>query len=1323
MKNESDASISNEPTSSVTKNEVPRNDEQVVADEETDGDIFVCSHCLYATRSKRDLINHVKVHNTRANVYSCCYCNFRTNSGILFTTHTRTHSSEASQFDAINIEKKNDDNFSQANSTHSVAKYQEITGNRSFTTSSVSGTVHKCTKCTYKTVSTTQLKRHNMVKHLDITNNRITIECLYCNKTFTSKRSLDDHIVKAHPDFIASVSSTVHNCTKCTYRTVSKSQLKRHMVKHHDIAGNNTIHRCIYCNKTFIRKQSLDGHIFKSHPDFIASVSRKVQECSRCSYKTIYPYRLRQHIVAKHPDIAGNRITNRCIYCNKTLTSKASLDDHVVKIHPDFITSVSRKVRECSSCTYKTIRPYLLRKHIVAEHPDIAGNFTTNKCVYCNKTFVYKRSLDDHIVKKHPDFIASVSGTVHKCTKCTYKTVSKSQLKRHMVKHHDLAGNHIIHRCIYCNKTFIRKQSLDGHIFKSHPDFIASVSRKVQECSRCSYKTIYPYRLRRHIVAKHPDIAGNRITNRCIYCNKTLTSKASLDDHIVMAHPDFIASVSRKVQECSSVTKSEMPRKHQVLAGKEADGNTYFCHHCDYAARSKCHLINHMNVHKNSRHFYSCYSCDFRSNSRILLIAHTRTHSSETRQFRAINIKKENYDNSSQAITTHSTVKRPEIDGNRTFRRSSVGSKVHECSRCTYKTILTSHLKGHNLAKHPDIAGNRVLIRCIYCNKTFTSKLSLDDHIVKKHPDFIVSVSRKVHECSRCTYKTILTSHLKGHNLAKHPDIAGNRVLIRCIYCNKTFTSKLSLDDHIVKKHPDFIASVSRKVHECSRCTYKTTFTSCLKGHIRAKHPDIAYNIIINRCIYCNKTFTSKLSLDDHIVKRHPDFIASVSRKVHECSRCTYKTIITSHLKGHNLAKHPDIAGNRVLIRCIYCKKTFTSKRSLEDHIVKTHPDFIASVSRKVHKCTKCSYKTVQTSKLKRHMAKHPDVATGNFITNKCVYCNKVFVCKRSLDDHMVKNHPDFIASVSRKVHDCTKCTFKTVSASLSRRHMLNHPVVTAGNLITNKCTYCNKTFGRKQDLDGHIIKSHPDFIASVSNKVHECTKCSYKTVATKNKIPEAERQAAAFSETGGETFLCYHCEYAARSKRHLVIHMKMHENRKYIYSCYYCDFRTNSRILLTTHTRTHSSESTQFKSMNIKVKHVDNNFSRGKTTLIDSETIVRNKTYNKAINNPSKKVHECKKCTYKTVSTSLLKRHMVKHPDIAGNHITIRCNYCNKTFTRKQSLDDHIVRKHPDFIASVSRKVHRCTKCTYKTTNNYNLKRHVMAKHPDIAGNLSYIQ
>nr|CAI5856726.1 unnamed protein product [Callosobruchus analis] len=714
---------------------------------------------------------------------------------------------------------------------------------------------------------------------------------------------------------------------------------------------------------TFKHKPSLDDHIVKRHPDFITSVSRKVHECTKCTYKTTSISDLSRHVLK----LCQTAI--RCIYCNETFTSKLILDDHIVRRHRDFIAPVARKVYECTKCTYKTIRAHHLKKHDIAKHLDIAGTRISNNCMYCNKTFLNKRSLDDHIIRTHPDFIASVSSKIHVCTNCTYKAVSTSQLKRHMVKHSD---NRITIR--YCNKTFLSKRSLDDHIIRTHPDFIASVSSQIHECTKCSYKTTLTKQLNIHMM-KHPE--G---TFQCKYCNKTFVRKRSLDDHIVKIHPDFIASVS---------------------------------------------------------------------------------------------------------------------------------SKVQECSRCSYKTTITSSWKQHIRT------GIHIIHRCIYCNKTFTCKQSLDDHIVKIHPDFIASVSGTVHKCTKCTYKTVSTTQLKRH-------ITNNRITIECLYCNKTFTSKRSLDDHIVKAHPDFIASVSRKVQECSRCSYKTIHTCALKRHIVAKHPDIA-----NKCVYCNKTFVYKRSLDDHIVKKHPDFIASVSGTVHKCTKCTYKTVSKSQLKRH-MVKHHDLAD-----KCTYCNKTFTTKESLEDHIVKAHPDFIAYVSRKVHKCTKCSYKTVQTSKLKRHMAKHPDVKI------RCIYCNKTFTSKLSLDDHIVKKHPDFIVSVSRKVHECSRCTYKTILTSHLKGHNL------AYNIIINRCIYCNKTFTSKLSLDDHIVKRHPDFIASVSRKVHECSRCTYKTIITSHL---KGHNLAKHPSVSRKVHKCTKCSYktvqTSKLKRHMAKHPDVASNR-----------------------------------------------------------------------------------------------------------------------------------------------------------------------------------
>ncbi|VEN35911.1 unnamed protein product [Callosobruchus maculatus] len=1045
---------------------------------ETDGDRFVCYHCEYAARSKRHLIGHMKVHRNRKYIYSCCYCDFRTNSGRLFTTHNRTHSSESAEYEVLHMEDKNvDDNFSRGNTTlidseTRVLNKSSSRGRRRHPTfrASVSKNVHGCTKCTYESTNVKCLREHLMIKHPEISGNRIRTRCIYCNKTFKSKLGLDDHIVKRHPDFIASVSSKIRECTQCTYKTTYVKCLRDHlMIKHPEISGNRIRTRCIYCNKTFKSKVGLDDHIVKKHPDFIASVSSKIHECTQCTYKTTKSSNIRRHLITNHPEVAGN-LPSRCIYCNETFKSKLGLDDHIIKTHPDFIASVSSKIHECTQCTYKTTKSSNIRRHLITNHPEVAGNLLS-RCIYCNKTFKLKISLDDHIIKTHPDFIASVSSKIHECTQCTYKTRRSSDIRRHLITNHpEVADNRILSRCIYCNKTFKSKLGLDDHIVKRHPDFIASVSSKILECTQCTYKTTYVKCLRDHLMIKHPEISGNRIRTTCIYCNKTFKSKLGLNDHIVKRHPDFIASVS---------------------------------------------------------------------------------------------------------------------------------SKIRECTQCTYKTTYVKCLRDHLMIKHPEISGNRIRTRCIYCKKTFKVKQGLDDHIVKRHPDFIASVSSKIHECTQCTYKTTKSSNIRRHLITNHPEVAGN-LPSRCIYCNKTFKSKQALDDHIVKRHPDFIASVSSKIHECTQCTHKTTYVKCLRDHLMIKHPEISGNRILSRCTYCTKTFVNKTSLDDHIIQIHPDFIASVSRKIYECTQCTFKSTRSDHIRDHLITKHPEVPGNRILSRCIYCSKTFKSKPELDDHIIQIHPDFIASVSSKIYECILCTYKTTYVKCLGNHLTiKHPEIFRNRILT-RCIHCNKTFKSKPTLDDHILKTHPDFIASVSSKIHKCTQCPYKTTRSPNIRQHLItNHPKV-AGNRILSRCIYCNKTFKSKPGLDDHIEKRHPDFIASVSRKVHECTKCSYKTMLR------------------------------ARFNKHMLTHAEAPSDR--LNTCMDFNQEFKSRVELDDH-------------------------------------IIK----------------------------------MATHSEIAGNNTFLRCMYCNKTFPIKQVLDDHILSEHPNSIASSS-KIKEGTKCT-DSLNNMVLK------------------
>ncbi|CAH2003484.1 unnamed protein product [Acanthoscelides obtectus] len=556
---------------------------------------------------------------------------------------------------------------------------------------------------------------------------------------------------------------------------------------------------------------------------------------------------------------------------------------------------------EITGITDKNEDDHILKKNLAE------GGHKKNKCIHCNQSFRYKRTLNNHIINKHPEYIASVSSKIHECTHCSYKTTIKDKFTRHILKHPGPDGSCKLSVCIHCNRTFIDKSNLDDHIIKKHPEHIASVLRKILECSHCTYKTIIKRELDNHILRKHPEYIASvlRKVLECAHCTYKTTIKRELDSHIIKKHPEYIASVSSKLHECK---------------------------YCPFKATSKCYLARHM-------------------------------------------------------------------------------------------------------WKHPGAEGSCEPKTCIYCHATFKWKKNLDNHIIKNHPEYIASVSSKIHECTHCSYKTTLKSELTKHML-KHPDAISCNMLNVCNHCNTTFMNKINLNDHIMKKHPEHAASVSRKIHECKYCEYKTT----LKGHLAehmAKHPEAESEL--KSCIHCNGTFRSKAVLDNHIIKEHPNHIASISSKIHECKYCEFKTTLKDRLAKH-MGKHPGAEGGYDLKTCTHCNATFKSKKSLDNHTIKKHPNDVASVSSKIHECNYCTYKTTTKGHLAIHMEKHPDAESVSYERKTCIHCNATFKHKTDLDDHIIKKHPEYIASVSSKVHECPYCAYKTTIKRDFTRHMLKHP-------------------------------------------------------------------------------------------------------------------------------------------------------------------------------------------------------------------------------------------------------------------------------------------
>nr|CAH7714640.1 unnamed protein product [Callosobruchus chinensis] len=207
-------------------------------------------------------------------------------------------------------------------------------------------------------------------------------------------------------------------------------------------------------------------------------------------------------------------------------------------------------------------------------------------------------------------------------------------------------------------------------------------------------------------------------------------------------------------------------------------------------------------------------------------------------------------------------------------------------------------------------------------------KNTLDDLIAKKQSN--------TYQCTYCEFKTAKAQYLNRH-VRKHLETLNNDP-VPCVHCGQLFSSKTTLGGHIIREHPNFIASLPCKLHSCKSCDYKSS---------------------------------SKSSLDCHIVRKHPDYISSVTSKIHECSKCLYKTMRSREFQTH-LLKHSRRQNMSNEYMCTQCNLTFRKKASLDNHIINKHTEYSASVSSRIHQCRNCDYKTTHKSSFRRHMLVHP---------------------------------------------------------------------------------------------------------------------------------------------------------------------------------------------------------------------------------------------------------------------------------------------------------------------------------------------------------------
>nr|CAH7760754.1 unnamed protein product [Callosobruchus chinensis] len=223
--------------------------------------------------------------------------------------------------------------------------------------------------------------------------------CKGCRKIFTAKRSLDVHILRMHPSLIDSVSSKVHVCHICEYKTTITTLLTKHMLTH-------------------------------------SKENAQYFQCSTCQYKTYYKSDYNRHLT-----IHQETKPLGCTECGKGFAQKLHLDRHILNNHTDnvlLMKSITNKIHCCQHCDYKAINITHLKSHL-KKHELIHLQTKPFGCTECGKGFALKQHLDSHILNNHTDnvlLIKSITHKIHSCQHCDYKGyIYITHLKRHLKKH------------------------------------------------------------------------------------------------------------------------------------------------------------------------------------------------------------------------------------------------------------------------------------------------------------------------------------------------------------------------------------------------------------------------------------------------------------------------------------------------------------------------------------------------------------------------------------------------------------------------------------------------------------------------------------------------------------------------------------------------------------------------------------------------------------------------------------------------------------------------------------------------------------------------
>ncbi|XP_053699428.1 zinc finger protein 501-like [Sabethes cyaneus] len=348
--------------------------------------------------------------------------------------------------------------------------------------------------------------------------------CEICGKTFRLKPLLAVHS-QCHSD------TKPHACDICGKEFRQKCSLRRHRQLH----LTERPYRCTVCHKSVADKSNLTRHM-RIH------TGQQLHRCEFCDKRFNTLDLLNGHWRRVH---TGER-PFKCNICEKTFVTNGSMLQHKY-------SHTNERNHKCDICDKAFRTPRQLRLH-----ESVHLGVRPVSCEICGKGFIENHGLKVHMT------IHTDGRFPHGCDQCEKNFPTGYQLMMHHRRVH--TADRERHKCKFCDEKFERIGELRRHE-RSHS---AEQPYRCTDDDGCGESFFSYLEWKRHIQVVH---RGESL-KRCALCYREYTCDASVERHMLVAHPPSDDGVRRADCEIcySGPFTAEQMAEHRAMHASAGGG-------------------------------------------------------------------------------------------------------------------------------------------------------------------------------------------------------------------------------------------------------------------------------------------------------------------------------------------------------------------------------------------------------------------------------------------------------------------------------------------------------------------------------------------------------------------------------------------------------------------------------------------------------------------------------------------------------------------------------------------------------------------------------